>query len=59
MNNIEALAAEFRQLKAELGTYGTNLSENAKAALAAVETRIAALTDKPEAKRAGKSAATD
>ena len=46
---ITALAAEFAQLKAELGAFGINLTPNAKESLRVVGERIATMKAPPAA----------
>jgi len=41
---LAALAAEVRQLRTELGAFGVNLTENARASLEKVEALVAELS---------------
>ncbi len=56
---LDTLAAEFAQLRTELGAWGVNMTPNAKAQLDVVAARIAAMlpatTQQSAPKSAGKS----
>lgn len=55
-DKIAALAADFRQLKTELGAFGVNLTPGAKASLAAVEDKLAELSGNGLVDLSGKNA---